>query len=45
MHRFKLDCGWHPADLWTKDVTAAEKAALVRAFVGAALAGQEPLPP
>jgi hypothetical protein len=41
VHRFEMDCGWHVAGRWTKDVTAAEKAALVRAFVSAALAVQE----
>ncbi|MFI2350826.1 hypothetical protein ACH492_28120 [Streptomyces sp. NPDC019443] len=38
MHRFELECGRHILnEQWTKDVTAAEAAALVRAFVDAAV--------
>ncbi|MER6394079.1 endonuclease domain-containing protein [Streptomyces sp. NPDC001523] len=45
VHRFQLDCsGWHATGNWTKDVTEAEVATLVRAFVDAALATQEDLP-
>lgn len=44
VHRFELDCGRHAAGRWTKDVTAAEKATLVRAFVSTVLAAQEPPP-
>ncbi|WP_328786034.1 hypothetical protein OHT68_48730 (plasmid) [Streptomyces canus] len=41
VHRFQMDCsGWH-AGRWTKDVTASEVAALVRAFFDAALAAQD----
>ncbi|WP_331757661.1 MULTISPECIES: hypothetical protein [Streptomyces] len=29
--RFKLTCRWHSSSRWTKDVTAREAAALVRA--------------
>ncbi len=46
VHRFHLQCsGWHTTGNWTKDVTASEVALLVRAFVDAALATQEPTPP
>ncbi|MET9425858.1 endonuclease domain-containing protein [Streptomyces sp. NPDC006540] len=41
VHRFELDCGWHTTGRWTKDVTVAEAAAHVRAFVDASLALQE----
>ncbi|MDX2404590.1 hypothetical protein AB0N79_38450 [Streptomyces microflavus] len=42
VHRFKLECsGWHSTSSWTKDVTASEAAALVRAFVDAVLFGQD----
>ncbi|MFD3762176.1 hypothetical protein [Streptomyces sp. NPDC058622] len=45
-HRFQLECsGWHATGNWTKDVTAAEVAALERAFADAALAAQEGQPP
>ncbi|WP_406472582.1 endonuclease domain-containing protein [Streptomyces platensis] len=45
VHRFQLECSnWHATGKWTKDVTAAEVAALVRAFVDAALAAQEGRP-
>ncbi|MER6105129.1 hypothetical protein ABT115_23115 [Streptomyces sp. NPDC001832] len=45
VHRFQLECGgWHATDNWTKDVTASEVAALVRAFVDKTLAPQEGRP-
>ncbi|MFE9679462.1 hypothetical protein ACFYO5_36050 [Streptomyces sp. NPDC006259] len=45
VHRFQLECsGWHAVSNWTKDVTASEVAALVRAFVAASLAAQEGRP-
>lgn len=38
VHRFQLECsGWHTVSRWTKDITASEFFALVRAFVDAAL--------
>ncbi|WP_328405316.1 hypothetical protein OHS70_38135 [Streptomyces sp. NBC_00390] len=40
VHRFELECGWHIIGKWTKDVTAAEAAVLVRAFVDKALAAE-----
>ncbi|MGW6207414.1 hypothetical protein ACWF9B_27735 [Streptomyces sp. NPDC055089] len=42
--RFKLTCRWHTVSRWTKDITAPEADALVRAFVDAALAAQEDRP-
>ncbi|MBA2951288.1 hypothetical protein [Streptomyces himalayensis] len=46
VYRFELDCGWHTTGRWLKDVTVAEVAVLVQAFVDAALAAQEgPLSP
>ncbi|MEV5086141.1 hypothetical protein AB0K74_48335, partial [Streptomyces sp. NPDC056159] len=45
VHRFQLECsGWHATGNWTKDVTASEVTALVRAFGDAALAAQEGRP-
>ncbi|MER5618688.1 endonuclease domain-containing protein [Streptomyces sp. NPDC002215] len=42
VHRFQMGCsGWHGASSWTKDVTASEVVALVRAFVDTALAAQD----
>ncbi|MET8956261.1 hypothetical protein [Streptomyces sp. NPDC004533] len=42
VHRFQLECsGWHAVSNWTKDITASEVSARVRAFVDAALAAQE----
>ncbi|WP_405720941.1 hypothetical protein [Streptomyces sp. NBC_00046] len=42
VHRFRMECsGWHGASGWTKDVTASEVVALVRAFVDTALAAQD----
>ncbi|MGW1364499.1 endonuclease domain-containing protein [Streptomyces chartreusis] len=41
VHRFELSCGWHASGTWTKDISAAEKATLVHAFVEAALAAQD----
>ncbi|MET7929850.1 hypothetical protein ABZT43_39120 [Streptomyces sp. NPDC005349] len=42
IRRFELECsGWHAVSNWTKAVTASEVAALVRAFVDAALTAQE----
>ncbi|WP_326569926.1 hypothetical protein OIE69_42855 [Actinacidiphila glaucinigra] len=44
VHRFELQCsGWHTGK-WTKDVSTSEAAALVRAFVDAALDAQEKQP-
>ncbi|MFF4534220.1 endonuclease domain-containing protein [Streptomyces sp. NPDC001407] len=43
-YRFELECGWHTTGRWTKDITAAEVATLVRAFVDAALASQDGRP-
>ncbi|WP_051821607.1 endonuclease domain-containing protein [Streptomyces sp. NRRL F-5065] len=44
VRRFELECsGWH-ASRWTKDVTVPETAALVQAFVDAALASREGRP-
>jgi len=37
-------CRWHSASHWTKDVTAAEAAGLVRAYIEAALAAPEGRP-
>ncbi|MEU9471238.1 endonuclease VII domain-containing protein [Streptomyces avermitilis] len=46
VHRFQLECsGWHAVSNWTKDVTASEVTALVRAYVDAALTAQESQPP
>ncbi|MEE1736397.1 endonuclease domain-containing protein [Streptomyces sp. BE147] len=42
--RFKLTCRWHSSSRWTKDVTATETAALVQAYIDAALAAQEGRP-
>ncbi|MGW2777317.1 endonuclease VII domain-containing protein [Streptomyces olivaceoviridis] len=39
-YRFELSCWWHKAT-WTKDVTVAETAGLVREFVDQALAGEQ----
>ncbi|MEW1552220.1 endonuclease domain-containing protein [Streptomyces tsukubensis] len=45
VHRFRLECsGWHMPSRWTKDVTAAEAAALVRTFVDTALASRDSPP-
>lgn len=44
VRRFELECsGWH-ASRWTKDVTTPERAALVQAFIDAALAAREGRP-
>ncbi|MEU2026149.1 hypothetical protein ABZ565_28940 [Streptomyces sp. NPDC016469] len=39
-YRFELSCWWHKA-MWTKDVTVAETAALVKEFVDQALAAEQ----
>ncbi|GGX29592.1 hypothetical protein [Streptomyces chryseus] len=39
-YRFGLSCWWHKAT-WTKDVTVAESATLVREFVEQALAAAQ----
>ncbi|MFJ1662300.1 hypothetical protein [Streptomyces anthocyanicus] len=42
--QFRMTCRWHSSSRWTKDVTAADTAALVRAYVDAALAAPEGRP-
>ncbi|MEU1489353.1 hypothetical protein ABZ456_03690 [Streptomyces sp. NPDC005776] len=39
-YRFELSCWWHK-ETWTKDVTVAETAMLVREFVDQALAAAQ----
>ncbi|WP_030619348.1 hypothetical protein [Streptomyces fulvoviolaceus] len=41
-HRFELECWWGHSETWTKNVTVPETAALVRDFVGQALAAAQP---
>ncbi|MFG3545596.1 MULTISPECIES: endonuclease domain-containing protein [Streptomyces] len=42
--QFQMTCRWHSSSRWTKDVTAAEAAALVGAYIEAALAAGEARP-